>query len=231
MANSKNIAAQLPLSLGHSVALGVENFLVAPSNRLAVGWIERWPNWPFTALVVTGPSGSGKTHLGQLWQARARAESVDCFAAGVERIALLAERAAAAWVDDADRVAGDPAAEAMLLHLYNLVQAAGGRLLLGATRPPNGWKLELPDLRSRLNAAMVVEIEPPDDTLLASVAVKLFSDRQLMVGEDVVTLLVTRGERSFAWLARAVGALDRAALAAKRPVTAALAREILAELG
>jgi DnaA regulatory inactivator Hda len=231
LASSRDKATQLPLALDHNVALGVEDFLVAPSNRLAVDWIERWPDWPFTALVLVGPRGSGKTHLAQLWRARTGAQPVDCRAVDVAQAAELAERTGVAWVDDADRLSGDPAAEAMLLHLYNLLQASGGGLLLTADRPPSGWRLGLPDLGSRLNTAMVVEIGPPDDALLASVAVKLFADRQLEVGEDVITLLVTRGERSLAWIARAVDALDRAALAAKRPVTAPLARDILAAMG
>ena len=41
---------------------------------------------------------------------------------------------------------------------------------------------------------------------------------------------MTRGERSFAGVARAVDALDRAALSAKRPITSVLAREVLSEL-
>lgn len=222
-----NRAAQLPLSLGHSVALGAEDFLVAPSNRVAADWIDRWPEWPFPALVLVGPPGSGKTHLGQLWRNRSGAEIVDPAAVDLERAAALVERVPAIWIDDADHAAGNPAAEATLFHLYNLVKAAGGGLLLTARKPPNAWRIGLPDLASRLNAAMVVTIDPPDDSLLASVALKLFADRQISVGEEMIAYLLTRGERSFAWIAHAVDAIDRAALAAKRPVTVALAREVL----
>ena len=210
------------------MASGAEDFLVAPCNRVAADWIGRWPEWPSPALVLVGPPGSGKTHLGRLWSARSGAELVDPKQLDLERAAKLIERKGAAWVDDAERIAGDSASEAALLHLYNLVKAAGSGLLLTARSAPSAWPIGLADLASRLRAAMVAAIEPPDDSLLASVALKLFADRQLAVGEEVIAYLLTRGERSFAWIAQAVDAIDRAALAAKRPVTTALAREILA---
>lgn len=209
------------------MARGAEDFLVSPCNRIAADWIARWPNWSSPALVLAGPAGSGKTHLGQLWRARSGAELVDPMRFDLEAAAGLIERTGAAWVDEADRIAGHPDAEAALLHLYNLVQAAGGGLLLTARTAPGAWPLGLPDLASRLKAAMVATIDAPDDSLLASVALKLFADRQLAVGEEIIGYLLTRGERSFAWIAQAVDAIDQAALAAKRPVTTALVREIL----
>ena len=42
--------AQLPLELAPRPALGREDFLVAPSNEVAVAWIDRWPDWPGPAL-------------------------------------------------------------------------------------------------------------------------------------------------------------------------------------
>lgn len=228
MSLKKGKAAQLPLVLGHAVSLGAEDFLVAPCNRTAADWVARWPEWPFTALLLVGPPGSGKTHLGQLWRRRSGAALIDPVALDLEDAATLVSRTPHGLVDDADRVVGNPAAETVLFHLYNLVKAAGGGLLLTARSAPNAWALGLPDLASRLNAAMVVTIESPDDSLLASVALKLFADRQLSIGDDVISYLLTRGERSFAWIAEAVDAIDRAALAAKRPVTVALVREVLA---
>jgi DnaA regulatory inactivator Hda len=224
---SEQGSEQLTLPFEHRVAHGVDSFLVGPGNRHAVEWIDRWPQWPFTALVIAAPAGCGKSHLASLWRVRAQAASIDLACAGIERIAAVAS-AGGVLVDDCDGAVGEPGAERALLQLYNLVQAGGGSLLLTARRPPSEWNLTLPDLASRLNSAMVVAIDPPDDVLLASIALKLFSDRQIAVNEGVISFLLNRGQRSVAALSQAIDALDRASMAGKRAITVPLAREVLA---
>jgi DnaA regulatory inactivator Hda len=218
---------QLIFPFENRVAQGVEDFLVAPGNRRAVDWIDRWPDWPFTALVVAGPPGCGKTHLAALWQARTGAASIDLGQAGIEQTAALTAGGGPILVEDCDRVLGDNQAERALLQLYNLTQAAGGRLMLTARQAPSSWRLKLPDLGSRLNSAMVVTIDPPDDALLRSVAIKLFADRQVTVGEEVIAFLLSRVERTVTAVARTVDALDRASITLKRPITVPMAREVL----
>jgi chromosomal replication initiation ATPase DnaA len=155
---------------------------------------------------------------------------VDLATLDVEQAAEIAAEYGAAAADDADQVAGDPAREAALLHLYNLIRAAKGHLLLTACAAPSRWGLALPDLESRLNGALSAAIDPPEDELLAAVAVKLFADRQIAIAEEVIPLLVNRAERSLAGIGRAVEALDLVALATGRPITLALARSVLADL-
>lgn len=211
--------AQLVLDLGHRPALGAEDFLVAPCNAAAVAWIDRWPAWPASALVVHGPSGAGKTHLAHVWRGRSGARHYDP--------ARPPDQAAAdaVLVEDGDRLADEEA----MLHLYNLVAAARGTMLVTAALPPARWGLRLADLRSRLVAAPAVAIDPPDDALLGSVLAKQFRDRQLDVAGDVIAYLVARMERSFAAARALVEALDRAALAERRAVTVPLARRVLGE--
>jgi chromosomal replication initiation ATPase DnaA len=116
-----------------------------------------------------------------------------------------------------------------LFHLLNLAREEGAFVLITARSAPAGWRLEVPDLASRLRALPVVTVTAPDDALLRAVIVKLFADRQLVVDESLVAYLVTRIERSFAAARAAVDALDREALRLKRPVTRALAGELLRE--
>jgi chromosomal replication initiation ATPase DnaA len=103
----------------------------------------------------------------------------------------------------------------------------GSSALIAAREPPARWPVRLPDLASRLAALPAVAIGAPDDRLLGAVIAKLFRDRQLHVGVEVVDYLVARMERSLSAAQTIVAALDRAALAGRRPVTVALARGVL----
>ncbi len=213
---------QLPLDLGHRPALGRADFLVAPCNAEAIAWLDRWPHWPAPALALYGAAGSGKTHLAHVFAARAAATNIDPAQLKTERVPALLGDAAAAIVDDADRAAAKP-----LLHLYNLLAERRGHLLVVAHRPPARWRIGLADLRSRLRAAPAVAVAPPDEALIAAVLVKLFADRQLAVGEEVVAYLALHLERSFAAARDAVAALDTAALAERRRITVPLVRRVL----
>ena len=212
---------QLPLDLPHRPALGGEDFLVAASNESAVTLIDRWPDWPHHAVAIVGPPGCGKSHLAGVWQAASGA-----LALTPEELAAGMPSGRAVLLDDADQLADEEG----LLHLMNWMRETGGSLLMTAVTPPARWPVALPDLQSRLAAVPTAEIGPPDDALLAVMLVKLFADRQLTPDPAVIDYLTVRIERSFAAVRRVVAELDAAALAAQRPVTLPLAREVLARI-
>ncbi|RJT34316.1 hypothetical protein D3227_23820 [Mesorhizobium waimense] len=215
---------QLPLDLGHGTGYSRDELVVSGTNSQAAALIDRWPDWPSPVVVLAGPAGSGKTHLATIWQARAGAVRVD--AERIEDcIAGLGERPA--LIDDVDKARID---EAGLFHLINAVRGAGSTLLLTARRFPLAWGVALPDLVSRLKAAATVEIDEPDDLLLAGVITKLFADRQVEVEPHVVQYLVRRIERSLATAMRVVERLDRIALERKTPITRALAAETVSAM-
>jgi chromosomal replication initiation ATPase DnaA len=218
---------QLALALPHRPATAREDFLVAPSNALAVAWIDRWPDWPMPGLVVHGPEGCGKSHLAAVWAARADATVLDTGDL-VRPGGTPPRRGAAVIVEDVDaRVAGDGAAEEGLFHLYNRIVDAKGALLLTGRGAPARWGIALDDLRSRLNALPSAAVSAPDDALLEALFVKHFADRQIRVGRDVVGYLVTRSERSHDAVRRLVARLDRASLADRRTITVRFARRVL----
>jgi chromosomal replication initiation ATPase DnaA len=217
---------QIPFDLPHRAAMGAADFLVAPCNRDAVALLDRWPDWPGPALVIHGPEGCGKTHLTHVWQAQSGAAAIARTDLTANNVPDLLGAARAALVEDVDRGVGERA----LLHLHNLLAEQGGHLLLTARVPPGEWGVALPDLSSRLGAAMSVGVGAPEDALIGGVLVKHFADRQLRVEPAVVTFLLARMERSFAAARALVAALDAAALAGKRRITVPLAREVLRRL-
>jgi len=130
-----------------------------------------------------------------------------------------------AVVDEPDR-----ADEEALLHLYNFLSERHGNLLLVAREPPSRWGIGLADLRSRLLAAPAVSVGMPDEAVLGALLVKLFADRRLDIGEEVISYLLLHIERSFAAAQEAVRELDAASLAERRAVTVPLARQVLSRL-
>jgi chromosomal replication initiation ATPase DnaA len=215
------VIRQLAFDLPGVEAMTREDFFVAPSNALALQVIEGWEHWPGRKLLLIGPEGSGKTHLAHVWAGMAGAAILQAEDLAAVALADLAGRSVV--VEDADRIGAD---EARLFHLHNLV-TTGGALLLTARTPPRDWRLRLPDLVSRMQAAPVARLEAPDDALLSAVLVKLFADRQVVVAANLIPYLVSRMPRSVGAARALVIALDARALALGRPISRALAAEVL----
>ncbi len=214
---------QLPLALEMRPALGRDDFMVSQSNSEAVAWIDQWPNWPAPALCLYGPKGCGKSHLAEVWRARSAAlRVVASDLDGVNPDVLLGD-AKGLVIEDADTGID----EKVCFHLYNMLKERRGHLLLTATQPPARWKVGLADLKSRLGAALVCEISPPDDELMVGLLLKLFADRQVVANPQIIAYMLPRIERSFVALAELVAAIDHQALAEKRAVTLPLVRSVM----
>lgn len=219
-----SVPRQLALLLPHAESFAREDFLAGASNSAALGLIERWPDWPDRALALVGPEGAGKSHLAAIWADIAGARRVSARALG-ETDLPAALATGALVIEDATT----PLDERALFHLLNLMRQQEASVLITARSLPSAWRVDLADLASRLRAVPAVELHTPDDALLRAVLVKQFADRQLAIDESVIGYLATRIERSFAGARAAVEALDREALRQKRPVTRALAAQLLSQ--
>lgn len=215
---------QLAFDLPGNEALTRADFFVAPSNARALQAVESWQDWPGAKLLLIGPEGAGKTHLANVWAELSGAVILSAEALGEVDIAALAGRPVA--VEDAHLIGK---AESALFHMHNVV-TTGGALLLTAPTPPRDWGLQLADLQSRVQAASVARLEAPDDGLLSVVLIKLFADRQVAVPPNLIPYLISRMPRSIGAARALVAALDGRALALGRPVTRALAGEVLDRL-
>jgi chromosomal replication initiation ATPase DnaA len=213
---------QLVLPLPERVSLARDDYFVSASNRAALTAVERWPDWPGGMLAVIGPDGAGKTHLAGLHAARAaeagRAPALWPDAAGRDLI-----------VEDADRAASDPVAAEALFHAFNRAAGEGGSILFTARTPLAGWPVALPDLRTRLNTVLSVDLPPPDDVLLLAVLMKQFADRQIdsRRAAEVAAWLLPRMDRSLGAARTLVAEIDRRSLADKRRIDVRLAGEVL----
>jgi chromosomal replication initiation ATPase DnaA len=223
-------AQQIPLDLGCRTAQGREDFLIAPNNGAAVAWIDRWPGWPAPMLIISGPAASGKSHIAAVWKDRSKAEFLRpemLLSKTAEQIASSAEHI---LIDGIDPWLGERTAETTLFHLYNILKEEKRSMLVTMRMAPSHVDFAIADLASRWRAAPFAAIAEPDDALLAAVLIKLFSDRQLAVGEDVIQYVLPRMERSFKAARDIVDLADKKALAEKRRISVPLMREVLSEL-
>jgi chromosomal replication initiation ATPase DnaA len=221
------IMRQLALALHHSESFAREDFLTGPSNEAALRLVRGWPDWPGRMAVLVGPEGSGKSHLAAIWAEQSGARFLAARSlGGSDPPAALATGALV--VED---LAPGRFDETALFHLLNLAREEGASMLFTSRSAPAGWSVALKDLASRLRAVPAVALQPPDDALLRAVIVKLFGDRQLAVEESLVGYLAARIERSFAAARAAVARLDAEAMRRQRPLTRALAAEVMRDSG
>lgn len=214
---------QLALALPHDESFARADFLEGPSNAKALALIECWPDWPNRIMMLVGPEGAGKSHLAAIWAEQAGARTISAHLLTSANVpGALATGALV--VDDLDSSTFDSNA---IFHLLNLAREDGAYVLLTCRTPATLFDLTLRDLRSRLRAVPVVELLPPDDALFRALLLKLCADRQMSVDEQLVSYLTNRIERSFAAARRTIALLDAEALRLRRPVTRALAAEIL----
>jgi chromosomal replication initiation ATPase DnaA len=214
---------QLVLDLPLRQALGRDDFLVTNSNSAAVALIDQWPNWPSYGAIITGPPGSGKSHLIEVWRQKTGASICKASALTIDAVpTLLDDQKLAIEVDrEFD--------ERALFHLLNLARQSNTHLLLTANMAPANWNLQIPDLKSRLNALPLVAILPPDDALLRGVIVKLFADRQIYVEEATISYILLRMPRSLEAARSLVTQIDQQALTEKAEVTRPFVARVMAE--
>lgn len=192
----------LPLELSG----GAETIVGGPSLAPVFAALQASETWPYRTALLSGPPRSGKSLLARWFGASGAGEAVD----------------------DADRID-----ETEVFHRWNRAQADGRALLVVAREPlatpgqNSGWRIALPDLASRLGAALPLPIPAPDDALLRALIGEHARRRGLVLGEPVLDWLVPRIERSHAAAEMLVATLDRLSLERKAPVTLALARDAL----
>lgn len=214
---------QLAFALPHAESFRREDFLEGPANAAGLALIDRWPDWPNRIMLLVGPEGSGKSHLATIWAEQAGARSTSAHA--LTAAAIPGALATGALV--VEDLKSSDLDERAWFHLLNLAREDQAFVLITARASPSTLQIELRDLRSRLRALPTVLMLPPDDHLFRALIVKFCADRQLAIDQAVVSYLATRIERSYAAARHAVELLDTEALRLGRPITRALAAELL----
>ena len=190
--------SQIALPLERGAASGPARIVLGAGNAHVAEALAAPENWPFRTAVLTGPPRSGKSLFVRWFEASGKGDALD----------------EAHSLDEAE-----------VFHRWNRAQEDGRPLLVVGGEPP--WSIALPDLKSRLGAALQLEIGLPDDALAEDLLLSMAAERELPLGADAAGYLVPRATRSYLQLDRLVGAIDRLSLERKAPPTLAIWRAAL----
>lgn len=191
------MVSQIALPLAVGIA-GPSRIVIGNANAHVAEALAAPQTWPFRTAVLTGPPRSGKSLFAHWFTQTGLGEAVD----------------------DAQQMDEDT-----LFHRWNRAQEENQALLIVGGEPP--WEIALPDLRSRLGAALQLEIGLLDDAMAADLLLSHAEQRGLPLGMDAAEYLVPRADRSFAELEKLVAAIDTLSLERKAPATQSIWRAAL----
>jgi len=230
--------------------LGLEEFIVGPSNRMALGAVEIVASRPgeMSPLVIHGPSGVGKTHLLEGVCGRARdvnpslavvmlsAEQFttgflqSLHGSGLPGFRRTCRAADLLVIDDIQFLVGKRATLVEFQQTVDTLHRLGKQMVFACDRELDALDGLGSDLLTRLRGGMVARILPPDYDVRRGIVAALAAKRGLAVPDEVVHYIASHITRHARELYGAVNRLEAASLMLGVPVTAGMAEEALADL-
>lgn len=194
--------SQIALPLDTALAAHDDGYIVTHANAGVHDHLQNWQNWPNLTAILIGETATGKSAMAKQF-----------------------ERDSGGYIiDDATMMNDDD-----LFHLWNRAKQEQKPLLLVSSKAVSGWDVQLPDLKSRLAASLLIEIGTPDEAMIEGLLQKYFALRGLSISEDAVTYLGKRMERSYQYVQLLAQNMNVLAIERKKPITRAIAMEVLTQ--
>jgi chromosomal replication initiation ATPase DnaA len=190
---------QIALPLDELRGGGSSSLIITDVNATAFAGLGNAAAWPGRCGILVGPARSGKSLMARYLAAQG-----------------------GTVIDDADTAGAQ-----VLFNAWNRAQENGIALLLVSRWRPADWNIDLPDLRSRLGAALLLEISPPDDEMIEQLLQKQLADRGAAISIDALSYVKRRIERSYAAIEAFARNANALAMAENAPVNLALVKKLL----
>lgn len=191
--------SQIALPLDELRGGASASLIITDSNATAFAGLGSAANWAKRCAVLIGPARSGKSLMARYFSGQG-----------------------GTVIDDADSTPAET-----LFNAWNRAQDTNVPLLLVSRWQPGEWNIVLPDLQSRLGAALILEIGAPDDEMIEQLLQKQLADRGAAVSIDALSYVKRRIERSYAGIEKFARAANAMALAENAPVNLALVKKVL----
>ena len=219
-------------------------FVSGQSNRLALAGaraVASEPGVTYNPLFIYGASGLGKTHLlhAIAREIMARDPKFPLVYVSAQQFAeefvnalqsnrieqfRRAQKAVGIWlVDDIQFVAGKDKTAEEIFYTFNYLHGLGKQIVLTSDRPPRDLYLMDERLRSRFEAGLVADIQPPDTETRCAILLSKASHDKLELDTEIAMYLAENVPGNIRVLEGALTKLSVQASVEEVPITLALA--------
>lgn len=234
MSHIASAGGQIPLALGIKERPGFDLFVTGENHEAVQGIKNLASGAHQSSIFVWAQSGAGVSHL--LQAACMLADAMNHQVAYVPlcdyseldpQVLENLDNMDMVCMDDIDAIAGMPAWEQPLLHLYNRLRDKGCAMLIGAHASPQLLNFQLQDLKSRMGWGLVYHINPLNDQDKIEVLQRRASARAFDLPVEVAGYLVNRVRRDLPSLITLLDELEKATLAEQRKLTIPFVKSLM----
>ena len=199
-----------------------KDFFVSASNFEAYKLIESWPKWSSKQINIFGPSGCGKTHLINILSKKLKLLSINAKKLD-ETINELVEKFDCIAVENFDGNIN----EKFLYSFINQVKQYDKIVIINSSKSLKNFNIDLIDLKSRLNSFLEIKIDLPTDDLIRVIILKIFSDRQIDLGNRNLEFIINNIERSYDKIMKFTKDIDNISLSTGKSININLIKKVL----
>ncbi len=201
-----------------------KDFFVSANNFEAYKLIENWPKWPDKKINIFGPSGCGKTHLINILSKKLKLLSVNANKFD-EKINKLVEKFDCIVIENYKENINENLLYSFINHVLQLNKV----IIINSLKNIKNSRINLIDLKSRLDSFMEIQISLPTDDLIRVIILKTFSDKQIDLNNKNLEFIIKNIERSYEKIFKFTKDIDNLSLSTGKSININLIKKVLSD--
>ena len=199
-----------------------KDFFVSSNNFEAYKLIESWPKWSNKYINIFGPRGCGKTHLVNILGKKLKMLSVDANKLN-SKINNLVQNFDCIVIENYEGNIN----ENLLYSFINQALQLDKSIIINSLKNIKNLKIQLLDLKSRLNSFLELQINLPTDDLIRVIISKTFSDKQIKITRKHLEFIIKNIDRSYDKIFKFTKDIDNISLSTGKSININLIKKVL----